>query len=147
MKFVIIELDVFANSSWRSAIKPPNGSWDEYHAALSSDKPQLEAIDLANMLMQQFFTCIGITRRPEKWRSLTNSWLMAHNVSLAHFLMPDDRDFRGPQEVIPDLIGKSFSESQRRDIAFYIDSNDEMCSMITDLYGISSFCFRRRFKS
>lgn len=147
MKFIIFDIDVFAYTSWRQALKPPNGSWDDYHTALTSDKPCLETIDLARMMTQQFFTCIGVTRRPEKWRKLTNDWFFRHDVPLAAFIMADDKDFRKPQEVIPDLIGQRFNEANRRDIAFYIDENDEMCSSITELFGISSFSVRRRLRS
>lgn len=145
MRFAIFDLDnTVAQSKWRDVLKPPNGSWDEYHAACIDDKPNLEVIDMIKMLHTIGYAPIGMTRRSEKHREITNRWMIKHDVSLTHFFMAADRESRSIVDVKLAMIEDHFYESQRRDIAFYIDDDDATCAAMTEKYGIISLTCRFR---
>lgn len=103
--------DVIADASWRKELLP---NWDEYHAASIQDPPHQHIIDLINMLYDSGAAIVALTGRPEKWRHITNSWLLAHDVSIEKVWMrPADDFMTSPQfklaklkgaDIQPDLI-------------------------------------------
>ncbi len=148
MKIVLFDIDNTVSSArWREALKPPNATWDEYHAACADDKPNAEIVALIDALAFNGYSCLGFTRRPEKWRTTTNLWMMTNKVNLTWFFMADDKDFRNHVEVKVGMIETHFTEAQRRDIQFIIDDDPETCAAITEKYGIASFNVRFRPKN
>jgi HAD superfamily, subfamily IIIB (Acid phosphatase) len=69
-------------------------AWDAYHEASAHDKPVPEMVALVNSLQISGWYVVGLTTRPEKWRTLTVSWLLKHQVNVDHLLMRPDDDYR-----------------------------------------------------
>lgn len=150
MRIALWDIDhTIANSSWRDALMPKGdgGSWDQYHDQSVHDRVHDSARLMILSLGLQGYTNIGITVRPDKWRALTNQWLMKHQVPLSYVIMRGDKDFRPAVELKLALIEASFTESQRRDIEFYVDDRDDCCAAVTEKYGITSFVVRHRILS
>jgi hypothetical protein len=148
MKIALFDLDhTISNSTWRDVLLPPSGSWDEYHEALGGDKPHLSICSMIRDLQAARYSCLGITMRPEKWRAPTMQWLLKYDVPLSWILMREPSDYAPAAESKLALIEKHFSESQRRDIQFYVDDREDCCAAVTEKYGITSFTVRHRVKS
>lgn len=148
MKIALFDIDdTIASAQWRNVLKPPNSSWDDYHSACSNDAPNAEVIELIASLSEVKYTCLGFTRRPEKWRQITNSWLMKNKVNLTYFFMADDKDFRNAVDCKIGLIETNFTEPQRREIQFVMDDDPEICAAITEKYGITTLLCRHRTKN
>jgi hypothetical protein len=147
MKFAIFDIDhTIARSHWRDAMKPPNNSWDEYHAACIEDKPNSEIVDMIDALHDGKYVIIGMTRRPEKFRHLTMQWMIKHQVKLNLIYMADNHEYRNGSEVKIGMIEEHFTEPNRRDIALYIDDDPEICSAITEKFGITTLNVRSRIR-
>lgn len=73
-------------------------AWDEYHADSAHDNCVPEMVALANTAQMGGWYVIGLTSRPEKWRALTNAWLMKHRVRLDLLLMRAENDWRPAKE-------------------------------------------------
>jgi hypothetical protein len=148
MKIVLFDIDdTIAYSRWRNVVKPPSGTWDEYHSASVNDKPNLEVVDLITTLSSAGYTCLGLTRRPEKWRSTTNLWMMNHKVQLAWYFMAADKEYGNLVEVKLAMIEAHFTEAQRRDIQFIVDDDPELCAAITEKFGFSTLQYRGRARN
>lgn len=85
-----------------------NVSWDEYHSNSAYDEPIRLMADLANSLYFSGWTNIGLTTRPEKWRSLTMRWLHKHDIMLEDLLMRPNDDLRPTSILKLDLVRKRF---------------------------------------
>lgn len=147
MKIVLFELEVIASSKWRASMKPPASTWDEYHLQLAHDKPNFEILEMINILTRDGASCLGYTRRPEKWRTTTNLWMMNWKVPLSWFFMADDKEYGNGTEVKLGLIKNAFTESQRRDILFVVEDDGEMCMLIDEEFGLPTMCYSPRTKS
>lgn len=148
MKIVLFDIDnTVSQAGWRDSLKPPGSSWDEYHAACAHDKPNEEIVELIHTLCIANYSCLGFTRRPEKWRATTNLWMMTNKVSLSWFFMANDKEYRNQLEVKLELIERGFTEPQRRDIHFVVDDDPELCAAITEKYGLTTMNIRTRIKS
>lgn len=148
MKIALFDIDnTVAQAAWRDVLKPPNSTWDEYHAACASDKPNQEIVDLINTLCLANYSCLGFTRRPEKWRATTNLWMMTNKVSLSWFFMADDKEYGNHVDVKVGMIERGFTEAQRRDIQFVVDDDPETCAAITEKFGLTTMNIRTRIKN
>ncbi len=67
--------------------------WDAYHKMSAKDKPHRDIVNLINSLHDQGWHTIALTARPEKWRQLTNSWLICNLVFIDVLIMRPDNNF------------------------------------------------------
>src|SRR4051794_24966311 len=95
---ILIDIDhVISNARWRDSLMGPN-NWDVYHQASIDDKPIMELVYLVDVFQLNGNPTIGMTTRPEKWRKITNDWLMKYKVSFDEVLMrPNDNYEQSPQ--------------------------------------------------
>ena len=91
-RWVICDIDgTLADSSWRATMLP---DWDAFHRASVDDKPFDDTVHLLNVIHESRATNIAIiTGRSEKYRNLTNEWLIRNNVPYTGLYMRADNDF------------------------------------------------------
>lgn len=102
------------------------GDWELYHNELINDKPCVDIIRLVHSLYKMEHPIVGITGRPEKWRSLSTQWLLRHGVTLHDLLMRPDDDYRPNAEVKILLAKDAFGPNLKDEILFIIDDNLEV---------------------
>jgi len=91
---VICDIDsTIANQSHREGLIAEAG-WDAYHQASPADPPIQEMIALVNALNMAGHRIICLTGRPEKWRGITMTWLVQHDVHFHDLWMRPDDDYR-----------------------------------------------------
>ena len=117
-KFVMVDLELLADTSWRQSMVE-QADWDTYYAALIDDEPTPLAQVVRDMHDANILTCAYSTR-PEKWRQLTTEWLLKHNLLLDDLLLrPDDNYMR--QELLKPFLVREFMEGDLTGVMLVID--------------------------
>ena len=132
---LVVDLSTLSDDKGRSSMIGVD-SWDAYHAACIHDEPIRNVIDLVNSMRAAGHTVIGISARPEKWRKLTNEWLLKNEVELSELIMRDTEDFRPSVMIKMDIL------SRIHPIDFVIDDKEDVCNAVTSM-GIASLQVRR----
>jgi hypothetical protein len=109
MIIIITDIDgTLAQSSWRDNLKE---NWEEYHAASKDDKINVPMAALLNEL-SEFCRIVCITTRPERWRKLTNQWLIRHWVRIPELIMRPNDDFR-PSPALKVALAEAYHLSSK----------------------------------
>jgi len=132
---VVIDIHALSDAEWRSSMIGID-TWDAYHEASRNDEPVLEVIDLVNAMKTSGHTVIGISARPEKWRKITNEWLLKNNVYLSELIMREDDDFRPSIEIKKEYVKRIHQ------ISFVIDDREDFCCAVASM-GIPALQVRR----
>ena len=106
---ILTDLDHTLCASWRRDDMIGVASWDEYHADAEHDEAVGATCELIRSLHHSGHVIIGLTSRPEKWRELTLSWLMKHEVFLDDLMMRAEDDFRPSPELKLGLAEEFFN--------------------------------------
>jgi hypothetical protein len=137
-RFILIDLDDTLCASWRRE-HLIDESWDAFHGDLVNDDPIVDiARALAELIGHRFVNMkerpealqiIGLTARPEKWRTATVGWLARHEIDLDEILMRPDDDFRPSPIVKLALAAERFGgeEAIKDHVAFVIDDRPDVC--------------------
>lgn len=140
MSIILVDIDhTISNAFWRDGMIGVS-PWDDYHLASQKDKPFKKAIKLINSLYNQGYTIIGLTGRPEKFRSLTMDWLIDEEVDLEEILMRYDDVFLKNAEMKIKLVEDRFKKNYK-DIHFLIDDNEDTCIAFQNI-GIATMQIR-----
>jgi hypothetical protein len=127
MKLLFVDIDhTLTAAHWRDEMidyASRNRDWDSYHSESIKDKPIPEMISLVNCLQTAGWYVVGLTTRPEKWRQLTNDWLLKYQVLIDKLLMRPHDDYRPNAESKIDLATKFISQHQVDNI-IVIDDHD-----------------------
>jgi hypothetical protein len=92
-KIAFIDIDhSIADAVWRDNLM---GNWDEYHAQSIDDKPIVEMIALIDSLYADDWITVGLTGRPEKFRQLTETWLLQEFIKLDELIMRPNEVYDG----------------------------------------------------
>jgi hypothetical protein len=128
MMIVACDIDhTLSDAWWRDGMIGVK-SWDEYHDAGADDFPLKETIELIRALSSHY-SIVGLTARPEKWRSQTNRWLMDNYVPMHHLLMRPDDDHRSSPLVKMDLLTAHCPLSE---VAFVLDDRADVASAFVE---------------
>jgi len=131
MKVLFVDIDhTLTAAHWRDdliEVAKRNRDWDMYHQKSIEDKPIMEMISLVNCLQASGWYVVGLTTRPEKWRQLTNDWLIKHAVRIDKLLMRPHDDFRPNAESKLEIATKFISHHQV-DSIIVIDDHDAVVS-------------------
>lgn len=131
MKAVLIDIDhTLSNAFWRDSMIG-QVSWEQYHTESIHDKPLDDIVGLVQSL-QFNYDLIGITARPEKFRSITMSWCLEYNIPLDELLMRDYDTFDSAPVTKVNLIKKRFVDPIT-EIAFALEDRDDCCTMLRGL--------------
>jgi hypothetical protein len=126
-EFVLIDIDhVISDAAWRDEMIGGDGGWDAYHAESINDDPCHDIVQLVNALHSSGLQVIGLTARPEKWRMLTNSWLIKHSIQLDEILMRPDKNFSPSPELKISLARDLFQGKVADNVAFILDDRDDV---------------------
>jgi len=106
-------------------------TWDEYHDAGEDDFPLVETIDLLHALEQFGHRIVGLTARPEKWRTQTNKWLYDNHVPMHHLLMRPDDDHRPSPLVKLDLL-TAYCGGDLSRVSLLLDDRADVASIFVE---------------
>jgi hypothetical protein len=128
---ILVDLDgTVTDARWRDGMMSGEGGWDAYHAASIDDRPIHDMVVILNMMrdtdMLGPFTYVGITGRNEKWRQLTNDWLLKHCVMLDALLMRADDDFRPAAVMKEALLVKEFGDNWANRVLVMFEDTDKV---------------------
>jgi len=122
---MFIDVDhTLSSAAWRDSMI--GGGWDEYHRASICDEPIPETVELVNTLYESGWLCVGVTTRPEKWRILTNRWMIKHGVKLNDIIMRPNDDFRPSPEIKCEQVKKFIAEFETEAIFIAFDDRDDV---------------------
>lgn len=114
--------DVVSSTGWRKA-SLVDGDFDAYHSLSLKDPPNLMIIDLINAAHNSGHRTIAITGRPEKFRGITNAWMVQNKVKIDEIIMrPDDNFMTSPDlklhllKQLLDPIAKMLILEDRTDV-------------------------------
>jgi hypothetical protein len=96
---VLCDIDHTLCASWRRDDMIGVNSWDEYHADAQHDEDVFAICELVRCLYLCLHQVVGLTSRPEKWRTLTVAWLVKYDVPLDDLLMRAEEDYRQSPEL------------------------------------------------
>jgi hypothetical protein len=120
---IITDLDgTLARVAWRAFMM---SDWDAYWEASWQDKPNQPMIDLINMLSKSC-RIVCITGRPERWRQLTNSWLMRYGVKVHELWMRPNDDRRPSPQLKIDLMKKMTEQVLLSEIIVAVDDRADV---------------------
>jgi hypothetical protein len=118
---IFTDLDgTLAHAAWRAELMH---DWDAYHAASVSDKPNKPMIAMINALSKACGV-VCITSRPERWRQLTNDWLLKHGLLFHDLLMLPDDDRRKSPPLKVDLALQFIKSVGAKDVIAIDDRAD-----------------------
>lgn len=145
---VLVDIDhTITNAYWRDDLIQAasiEDRWDEYHRQSVHDKPNADIATLINVLHSAQFKVIGLTARPERFRSITARWMLDKGINLSLILMrPDDNRWDSP--VVKLHLCREFFKEQFPDCVFaLIDDREDVCAAFAAL-GITTLnCIARR---
>jgi hypothetical protein len=131
VKSVLVDIDhTISNAFWRDAMIGVV-TWDEYHQSSEKDLPLYDMVALVRLL-HNCYNIIGITARPEKFRSLTMSWCLKNGVMFDELLMRDYDSFTPAPITKLQLIERRFSKPAK-EIAFALEDRDDCCAALRGL--------------
>jgi hypothetical protein len=116
--------DVISDASWRKSLLP---DWDAFHSASIDDPPFLHMIDLINAAHFASGVVIALTGRPEKWRGLTNQWMLRHHVMLSQVIMRPNNNRMSSPDLKLELL-KQLDLNKLNSII--IDDRDDICTKL-----------------
>lgn len=125
--YVLCDIDhVLADSAWREPLIEE--SWDAFHAASEKDEPVPDMVRMIGALFNENFQIIGLTTRPEKWRQLTQAWLVRHCVWIDEILMRPYDSFAKSPELKVALAVQRFGtqEALANEVALVLDDREDV---------------------
>lgn len=141
-KNILIDLDHVLSAAWPRDHMIGNATWDAYHAASIDDAP-IPDMECLIFHLWDIYHIVGLTARPEKWRTTTMQWCLRHGISLDELLMRPDEAYHPAPEIKVQLARQRFPDI-KNEVAFLIDDRDDVCEAFQSL-GITVLrCFARR---
>jgi phosphoglycolate phosphatase-like HAD superfamily hydrolase len=134
MRLILVDIDhTLSDAAWRDHMMEAcyrDKNWDEYHAASADDKPVPEMVAMINSLQKSGWYVTALTTRPEKWRVLTNAWLLKHGVLIDDLLMRPDGDYLPNNESKLAVFKKYVSQNGIRfENIIVIDDHERIVSI------------------
>lgn len=127
-RLVLCDIDhTISDAYWRDDMIGGDGGWDAYHAAGERDAPLTDTIAMLNALVAAGYVAVGLTARPEKWRSQTQGWLVRNGVYMTHLLMRPERCFLPSPKVKLQEIAAAFPNF-RDEVFLVMDDRDDVCA-------------------
>ena len=130
MRTVIFDIDgTLANVDHRRDIlKKKPSDWDGFFSAMENDTPNSAVVDLYNLSRESgLYETILVSGRPERYRKLTENWLVWNKIDFEVLIMRKDDDLRADhvikEEILEELLG------QGKTIAFVVDDRKSVVDM------------------
>jgi hypothetical protein len=134
---VIVDLDDTLAASWRREHLIQE-SWDAFHADCVNDDPIHDMTGLIRQISNfgsGMYTVIGVTGRNEKFRGVSQKWLLDHDVPLAALLMRPDGNYSKTAELKIEMLAEFLGGKEKiaERVAFVIDDNEPNCQAFSAL--------------
>lgn len=129
-KRILMDIDhTLSDAAWRDTMlsDASKNGWDEYHSMSRQDKSIEETAELAFSLRLAGYEVIGLTARPERWRTLTMEWLLAHHINLDGLLMRPNDNYQPSPDLKLALALASFPQIDEQ-VSFIIDDRDDVAA-------------------
>lgn len=129
---ILCDIDhTIADSFWRDDMIGAEGGWDAYHAAAKDDKPIPGTVAMVNSFYKNGFQVFALTMRPEKWRQLTQDWMLKHSVKFDQMIMRPDDDYRKSAICKPSIAVAAFGseEELRRKVLMVVEDREDICEV------------------
>lgn len=127
MKAIIVDIDgTIADNTHRQHfmnLQPKN--WNEFFIECHKDEPIVPVIEMIQKLCRKYKILV-VTGRPEKYRQLTNFWLIKHKVPCDNLYMRKCGDYRPDHEIKLDILDIIRRE---HDILLAIDDRQSVVDM------------------
>ena len=102
--------------------------WDKFNAAMSEDKAKETVLSIINVFEARGFCIWFKTGRFEKYRQVTEDWLIENEIHFDELTMRADGDYRSDFKVKQDMLdGMHWSERAR--ILCVIDDRESVVEM------------------
>ena len=129
---IIIDLDgTLCDSSHRKHhVEGPKKDWEAFYAGIADDKPNRNVLKLihSNFFGTPFLWPFFVSGRPEKYRDITNSWILKNVGYLpADLLMRKNGDFRSDDIVKKEIYDHHIQPDYHVELA--IDDRDRVVKM------------------
>jgi len=127
MKKILVDIDHTLSNAFPRDPMIGICSWDEYHSESHKDDPCNDMIDLLMLPnVRDHFDLVGLTSRPEKFRTLTMQWLAKNEIDLDDLWMRPNNDYRPAPIVKIDLCKAHIGENWHSEVLCMIDDNDRV---------------------
>lgn len=122
---VIVGLEgVLALHGWRHALIESEG-WDAYHKAAEQDAANGPVVQILNAMHRQGQRIYCVTTRPEKWRMMTNNWMVNRGAMVDVLLMRAENDWRKDEALREEALAGIVAQSG--DVLFALEENEKVC--------------------
>lgn len=128
MQFIaLVDIDhTVRNAFPRDNMIDAETNWDDYHAAGAADKSIETVCNMVRALHASNWLIIGVTAIPDKFRGITNKWLVENNVPFDELLMRKDEDFRPAPEIKMQLVKERFGERMKNEVTVVFDDREDV---------------------
>ncbi|NOR62290.1 MAG: polynucleotide kinase [Rhodobacteraceae bacterium] len=111
--------------------------WRAFNAAMGDDTPNLPVVSLYKSLWAtQSFEIILVSGRNEKYRKITEQWLVWNEIPFGRLLMRMDNDNRADYLIKKEILNQLISEG--KNIEFAVDDRQQVVDMWRE-NGITCF--------
>jgi len=127
---IIFDIDgTLANIDHRRPIlKKDPYNWEGFFAEMGEDKLNTPITDLYKELMKsEFYECIVVSARPERYRKITENWLIWNGLEYKQLLLRPNDDARPDSQIKLEML--RILKKQNRKIAFVIDDRQSVVDM------------------
>lgn len=112
----------------RHLVEGNSSNWSEFFDLMGEDTPNKPIVDLYKTIKRSNeYKCILISGRPERYRSITEQWLVWNDIPFERLIMRPDGDTR-PDHIIKEEVLDSLQECGEK-IAFVIDDRQSVVNM------------------
>jgi len=102
--------------------------WSRFNAAMGDDTPNAPVVTLYKTLWETGrFEIILTTGRNEKFRRVTEQWLIWNEIPFGRMIMRNDNDNRADHIIKQDMLELLFSEGAQ--IEFTVDDRQQVVDM------------------
>jgi hypothetical protein len=117
-----------ADAAWRDHLL---GDWDTYHEKSIEDESISAMVALIDALYCDQWTTIGLTGRPERWRQLTEAWLLKRCVMLDELIMRPNEVYDGAAIFKQGAVRDRCSKLRNPLVLVFDDRDDVIGAMQT----------------
>lgn len=112
----------------RGFLEGDKPDWNRFNAAMGDDTPNDPVVTLYKTLWETGgFDIILTTGRNEKFRSVTEQWLIWNEIPFGRMIMREDNDNRADHIIKEEILNQLLSEGQQ--IEFTVDDRQQVVDM------------------
>ncbi|MEH6660429.1 MAG: hypothetical protein V7679_02170 [Parasphingorhabdus sp.] len=130
MKVILFDIDgTLANIEHRRLhLKEDKDDWKSFNAEMGGDTPNLPVVILYKSLWASgAHELILVTGRNERFRTLTEQWLVWNDIPFGQILMRPDNDFRADHLIKEEILGEILAAGKQ--IEFVVDDRQQVVDM------------------